>query len=66
MTTASAAAPVPPNALADRAAARGWRRAGFAVLLLAAVLLPFIVSGYHIFQITTVLAYAIALLGLNM
>lgn len=66
MTTASAAAPAPPNALAERAAARSWRRAGLAALLLCAVLLPFVVSGYHIFQITTVLAYAIALLGLNM
>lgn len=66
MTTASAAAPAPPNALAERTAARSWRRAGLATLLLGAVLLPFVVSGYHTFQITTVLAYAIALLGLNL
>ena len=66
MTSASAAAPAPPSALAERAAGRGWRRAGLSALLLGAVLLPFAVSGYHIFQITTVLAYAIALLGLNM
>jgi branched-chain amino acid transport system permease protein len=63
MTTATAA---PSEALPARAATRSWRRAGLAALLLGAALLPFILSGYHIFQMTTVLIYAIALLGLNM
>lgn len=37
----------------------------FAVLLTAACALPFIVSNYRTFQLTLVLVYAIALLGLN-
>lgn len=37
----------------------------FAVLLLAVCALPFLVSNYHTFQLTLVLVYAIALLGLN-
>jgi branched-chain amino acid transport system permease protein len=37
-----------------------------AVLLAAAVALPFVVSNYRTFQFTLVLIYAIALLGLNM
>jgi branched-chain amino acid transport system permease protein len=36
-----------------------------AVLLMAACALPFIVSNYRTFQLTLVLVYAIALLGLN-
>lgn len=39
--------------------------AGFAILLLAACALPFMVSEYRSFQFTLVLVYAIALLGLN-
>jgi branched-chain amino acid transport system permease protein len=38
---------------------------GLAALLLATCVLPFILSNYHTFQITLVLVYAIALLGLN-
>jgi branched-chain amino acid transport system permease protein len=37
-----------------------------AVLLLAACALPFVVSSYRTFQLTLVLVYAVALLGLNM
>ncbi len=66
MTTASAAATPLRKALAEGAVPRNWRRAGLALSLLGAALLPFVLSGYHIFQITTVLIYAIALLGLNM
>jgi branched-chain amino acid transport system permease protein len=39
---------------------------GIAVVLVAACALPFLVSNYHVFQITLTLVYAIALLGLNM
>jgi len=39
--------------------------AGFAVLLLIACALPFVVSEYRTFQFTLVLIYSIALLGLN-
>ncbi len=40
--------------------------AGLALLLAAAAILPFVLSNYHVFQLTLVLVYAIALLGLNM
>src|SRR5919205_123585 len=35
------------------------------LFLVAACVLPFVVSNYHTFQLTLVLVYAIALLGLN-
>jgi len=38
---------------------------GLALLLVAALALPFVVSSYRSFQFTLVLVYAIALLGLN-
>src|SRR5471032_1160919 len=41
------------------------RMIGLAALLLAVCALPFLVSNYHTFQLTLVLVYAIALLGLN-
>jgi branched-chain amino acid transport system permease protein len=42
-----------------------WKIVGLAVLLLAAVALPFLVSNYRVFQFNMVLVYAIVLLGLN-
>jgi branched-chain amino acid transport system permease protein len=42
------------------------RLAGLALLVLLACVLPFLVSNYRVFQLTLVLVYAIALLGLNM
>ena len=39
---------------------------GLAVLLVVACLLPFLLDNYRVFQVTLALAYAIALLGLNM
>lgn len=39
---------------------------GLAVLLVAACVLPFVIGNYRVFQLTLALAYAIALLGLNM
>ena len=44
----------------------GARLAGWVALALIACALPFLVSGYHTFQLTLVLVYSIALLGLNM
>jgi branched-chain amino acid transport system permease protein len=38
---------------------------GLAVLLVVACALPFVLSNYRVFQLTLVLVYAIALLGLN-
>ncbi|RYF62876.1 MAG: branched-chain amino acid ABC transporter permease, partial [Comamonadaceae bacterium] len=39
---------------------------GLAVLLALACVLPFVLGNYRVFQLTLALAYAIALLGLNM
>jgi len=43
-----------------------WRLIGLAALLAFALVLPFFISNYRTFQFTLALAYAIALLGLNM
>ena len=59
MTTESTAIAVPVPASGK------LRGIGLAVLLLAVCALPFLVSNYHTFQLTLVLVYAIALLGLN-
>ena len=40
--------------------------AGLALLLVIACVLPFVLGNYRVFQLTMALAYAIALLGLNM
>ncbi len=45
--------------------ARTWQALGLALLLCAAVALPFLVSSYRVFQFNMVLVYAIVLLGLN-
>ena len=42
------------------------QRIGLAVLLVAACVLPFVLSNFRVFQFTMVLVYAIVLLGLNM
>jgi branched-chain amino acid transport system permease protein len=39
---------------------------GLAILVAIALVLPFLISNYRIFQFTLVMVYAIALLGLNM
>ena len=42
-----------------------WRWLGCAALIAAAIVLPFTLSNYHVFQLTQVMIYAIAVLGLN-
>jgi branched-chain amino acid transport system permease protein len=42
-----------------------WRWAGIAALIAIAVVLPFTISNYHVFELTQVMIYAIAVLGLN-
>ena len=42
------------------------KRAGLAVVLAVALVLPFVLSNFRLFQFTQVFIYAIALLGLNM
>ncbi|MEU4571662.1 branched-chain amino acid ABC transporter permease [Nonomuraea sp. NPDC023979] len=53
------------QAPARRAATR-WRWAAAAALLAAAVYAPFQLVPFHVFQLTMVLIYAVALLGLNL
>jgi branched-chain amino acid transport system permease protein len=45
--------------------ARGWRLTGWMTVVVVVGALPFIVSGFRLFQFTQVFIYAIALLGLN-
>ncbi|GHD44518.1 branched-chain amino acid ABC transporter permease [Thalassobaculum fulvum] len=45
--------------------ADGWRKAVMALILAAAVALPFGLGSFQTFQVTLVLIYAIAILGLN-
>ncbi len=45
---------------------RAWRVGGLAAVLAVACVLPFVLTGFLVFQFTLVLVYAIALLGLNM
>ncbi len=69
--TASVAQPASAEAIAARAGAhraelpRAWRLGGMGTVLAAACVLPFVLSGFLVFQFTLVLVYAIALLGLN-
>lgn len=42
------------------------RRIGLLLLIVAACVLPFLLSNYRVFQLTLAMVYAIALLGLNM
>ncbi|MGE0724266.1 MAG: branched-chain amino acid ABC transporter permease [Alphaproteobacteria bacterium] len=42
-----------------------WRRLALALLLVVACLVPFAVTSYRTFQLTSALSYSIALLGLN-
>jgi branched-chain amino acid transport system permease protein len=44
----------------------GRQLIAIAALVVAACFVPFLLSNYHIFQVTLALAYSIALLGLNM
>lgn len=62
MTTVTAAVPI-PTGLTRRLSASAL---GLAALAAIAVVVPFLVSGYHVFQLTQILVYAIALLGLNL
>ena len=42
-----------------------WRWLGALVLIALAIALPFALSNYHVFELTLVMIYAIAVLGLN-
>jgi branched-chain amino acid transport system permease protein len=51
--------------ISGKAAVGRWRTVALAALMLAAALVPFVVSSFHLLQLTMVVIYAIALLGLN-
>ena len=58
----------PGRLAADKYAGLGidaWRWLGVAVLIALATVLPFGLSNYHVFELTMVMIYAIAVLGLN-
>jgi branched-chain amino acid transport system permease protein len=55
----------PPAAATAQTGARRWRQVAVVVFFILACRLPFVASGYHLFQFAEVLIYAIALLGLN-
>ena len=61
----TAVTPVRDGSSTARADGQWMRRLGIAVLIIVACALPFVVSGFRTFQLTLVLVYAIALLGLN-
>ncbi|MBI3458423.1 MAG: branched-chain amino acid ABC transporter permease [Candidatus Rokubacteria bacterium] len=44
---------------------RAWKAAGLLAVLAVAGMLPFVLSGFRLFQFTQVFIYAMALLGLN-
>jgi branched-chain amino acid transport system permease protein len=59
---------LPENAAAARYGGLGagaWRWIGALALIALATALPFAVSNYHVFELTLVMIYAIAVLGLN-
>ena len=61
-SSAASSAPSAPAALGHRR----WRFIGAAIVCLIALTPPFVSSGYHLFQFSQVLIYAIALIGLNL
>ncbi|MEO7392104.1 MAG: branched-chain amino acid ABC transporter permease [Ramlibacter sp.] len=63
-TAASSTPAMPPHAMKPALSRR--QVIGLAVLLVLACVLPFALGNYRVFQLTLALAYAIALLGLNM
>ncbi|MGP4095327.1 branched-chain amino acid ABC transporter permease [Nonomuraea sp. KM90] len=66
MSTQVGAKVTPPPVRQRRTFDPRWRWAGPALLLAAAVYAPFQLVPFHVFQLTMVLVYAVALLGLNL
>jgi branched-chain amino acid transport system permease protein len=65
-TSSAAAAPAPTTRRSRLGLSpRAWRVAGIVGLLAAICVLPFTISNYLVFQLTLVIIYSIALLGLN-
>ena len=59
-------AAVAPTRQVAGLAVSAWRRIGLGVALALALAVPFWASSYHTFQLTLVVLYAIALMGLNL
>jgi len=60
--------PAPAGLAADRYAGlslAAWQKFGTLALIVLAAVLPFALSRYHVFELTMVMIYAIAVLGLN-
>src|SRR3954454_22647685 len=66
MSTATTSLAMPAAPSVVDVARRRRQLIGVAILIVAACVLPFLVGNYRVFQLTLVLAYSIALLGLNM
>ncbi|MFI4986126.1 MAG: branched-chain amino acid ABC transporter permease [Alphaproteobacteria bacterium] len=64
-TGESASVELPEARIAGLSAA-GWRRVGVLAALAVALLLPWLVSDFRVFQLTLAMSYAVALLGLNL
>lgn len=62
-------APAPAAGLVDdrriRQGRQTWQAIGIAIAIVLAIVLPFTLSKYHVFELTMVMIYAIAVLGLN-
>jgi branched-chain amino acid transport system permease protein len=65
MKGAKRMSPTPTLAMRQQAAGAGLRSALIALALAVALALPFAASGYQTFQLSQVIIYSIALLGLN-
>lgn len=63
---ATPAAPAPARGQRSGTIPARWRWIALALLLAAAVYAPFQLVPFHVFQLTMVLVYAVALLGLNL
>src|SRR6516164_8803878 len=49
----------------SKSSTASWQWLGGVVLIVLAMALPFALSSYHVFELTQVMIYAIAVLGLN-
>jgi branched-chain amino acid transport system permease protein len=66
MSAESEAKPNPAPAAGPRAGERQQRLLVGVIVLVAACALPFLVSSYHVFQLSMALVFSMALLGLNL
>ncbi|MGZ3410304.1 MAG: branched-chain amino acid ABC transporter permease [Xanthobacteraceae bacterium] len=65
MTTQAAPATIATKPAPSHSHSMTWRIVGACMFIVAAAFVPFVVSSFHLLQLTMVVIYAIALLGLN-